>query len=221
MIGIIQGKVIFSDGLEVIINTSSGIGYQVYYNKILAEGSTNALFISHYIKEGIEDLYGFSTLREKKMFELLLSVKGVGAKGAFSLVSNVGTDQIINAIVLESKKVLTKAPGIGPKAAAQMILDLSGKVQKIKMYSDKSIALEASKVQATQMNLEIDFDTRITEPAESLSLSNDQLILDDTVLACKELGFKEDKIMPMAQKILAENSVSKAEQLIHLVLKQV
>ena len=71
MIGHIQGVVLFSDGTETILETSSGIGYQVYYNRVLPEGATAALFISHIVKENDEELYGFHSIRAKKLFGVL------------------------------------------------------------------------------------------------------------------------------------------------------
>ncbi len=222
MIGYIQGEILFSDGNEVIILAGTGIGYQIYCNQVMAEGQIASLYISHVIKEASQELYGFKSLREKKMFELLTTVKGVGPKSAYSLVSVIGVNEIVDAVTFENKKVITKAPGIGNKAASQMILDLSGKVSKIKMYSSahkiykkKSESLSENE----KLNSEM-FEEVIVEEKE-IDHSNDSQILTDTLMACKELGFKEDKIAPIAQKILEENMISKPEQLIHLVLKGV
>ncbi len=78
MIGHLQGEVLFSDGNEVVVLTNSGIGYQIFFGNVLVEGSRASVFISHVIKEGSEELYGFKTLRDKKTFEMLIKVKGVG-----------------------------------------------------------------------------------------------------------------------------------------------
>ena len=213
MIGHIQGKVLFSDGVESIILTSSGIGYQVYFNRVLSEGSFQSLFISHKIKEASEELFGFPNLRDKKMFELLTSVKGVGPKGAFNLLGFLGSENIIESILLENKKTLTKAPGVGPKAAAQIILDLSKKISKIRMYST-SYKLEAD-------NLENLPEFKIGEVEQNFSTSTTHLLMDEALVACKELGFREEQVLPLAQKILNDNDVTKAEQLVHLVLKEI
>ena len=217
MIGHLQGEVLFSDGVESVILTNSGIGYQVYIHQVLPEGSLASIFISHVIREASEELYGFRTIREKKMFEMLTSVKGVGPKSAFSLASNVGVDQIINAITMDDKKTLTKAPGIGAKAAAQMILDLQNKVAKIKMYSNKTLGVSELSTPALDLQPELFQEVE----AESSNHVADQTILNDALMACKELGFKEEKVIPIAQKILGSNEITKPEQLIHLVLKEV
>jgi Holliday junction DNA helicase RuvA len=222
MIGFLSGSVIFSDGQESIISTASGIGYQVYYQQILAEGSQAELYISHVIKEASEELYGFSSLREKKMFEMFTKVKGVGPKSAFSLVGTLGVDQIIQAISFENKKVLTKVPGIGPKAASQILLDLSGKIQQIKMYSPNYCnAWSGEVVIAEQTSMKFEKrETNLTHDESASAVSMDR-ILDDAIMACKELGFKDDQVLPLAKKVLQDHGVMRAEQLVHLVLKEI
>lgn len=217
MIGLLQGEVVFSDGNELILFSPSGVGHQIYFQQVLPEGSTAAIFISHIVKEASEELFGFRSLREKKTFELLLSVKGVGPKGAFALVTSLGVDSIIDSIIFDNKKALQKAPGIGAKAASQIILDLSGKAQKIKMYSKATVApTDAPEAYSqTSLNLELIDET----PKESVSY--DSTLMNDAIMACKELGFTEDKVMPLAKRILDENQITRAEQLVHLVLKEV
>jgi len=213
MIGHIQGKVLFSDGVETIVLTSSGIGYQVFFNKVLSEGSFVSIFISHQIKEASEQLFGFQNLRDKKMFELLTSVKGVGPKGAFNLLGFLGTESIIESVLLENKKALTAAPGVGPKAGAQIILDLSKKINKIRMYSP-SYKVDADNLEDLPV-----FNT--SEVVETYPNDNSNEIMNEALVACKELGFREDQVLPLAQKILSDNEVTKPEQLVHLVLKEI
>jgi Holliday junction DNA helicase RuvA len=220
MIGFLCGEVIFSDGNESVLQTSSGIGYQVFYNKVLVEGTTAAIFIAHIIKEDSETLYAFQSLRAKKLFEMLLTVKGIGPKSAYGLIANIGVNEIINAVNLEAKGTLTKVPGLGTKGAAQIILDLAGKIDRVKMYSDSSKILKTTS-HLPKSNITEMFDEVINmENAISPNI-NQHEILNDALMACKELGFKEDKIIPIAQKILGANLITKPEQLIHLVLKEI
>ena len=222
MIGLIQGEVIFSDGFEIILLTNSGTGHQIYFQHVLPEGSKAAIFISHIVREASEELFGFRSLREKKMFELLTTVKGVGPKSAFSLISCLGVASVVDAVMLDNKKVLQKAPGVGAKAASQMILDLSGQVAKIKMYSAKTFAPKIADGSFSGETGKISFEYSEEEIETEVQLQvYDEVILKDTLLACKELGFKEDKITPLAQRILSENQITRAEQLVHLVLKEV
>jgi Holliday junction DNA helicase RuvA len=221
MIGFLTGEVVFSDGNESILQTPNGIGYQVFYNKVLVEGTLASLFIAHIIKEDSETLFGFSSLRAKKLFELLISVKGIGPKSAYNLISNLGVNEIINAVNLDAKATLTKVPGLGTKGAAQIILDLSGKIDRVKMYSESSMILRATpSVPTTLHAVSVTTEPAYHEVESSKSNINQHEIMSDTIMACKELGFREDKIVPIAQKILAANLITKPEQLIHLVLKE-
>lgn len=215
MIGHIQGEILFSDGVEIILLTNSGIGYEINFHKVLAEGHYASLYISHVIKEASQTLYGFETLREKKLFELLTTVKGVGPKGSYSLVAALGTEGAIQAILFDDTKSLSKAPGIGQKAAAQMVLDLQKKIAKVKMYSN---SYRVSKLKQGESISDIPLE-QINEIEVEHENIPDFKLLEDAVLACKELGFKEDKIREVAGEILATNEVKKAEQLVHLVLK--
>lgn len=206
MIGFLTGEIIFSDGVEAILLTKSGVGHQVFFNEILTEGQKSSLYISHIIRESSQTLFGFKTLRSKKVFELLTTVKGVGPKSAYALVSYLGVDQIIEAIMFDSKKTLTKVPGVGPKAAAQMILDLSDKIKKVKMYTDSWEKVESG-------------DDLNNSRVDTIKAGSQ--FVDDAIMACKELGFKEEVIIPIINRVLDENEISKPEQLIHLVLKEV
>lgn len=220
MIGFLSGEVLFSDGNETIIQTTSGIGYQVYYNKVLVEGTTAAIFIAHIIKEDSETLFGFPNIRAKKLFELLLSVKGIGPKSAYNLITNLGVNEIINAVNFDAKAKLTKVPGLGTKGAAQIILDLAGKIDRVKMYSESTKIAKGGFSQTASLIFESQPEMPYVEEEVSVGSINQHEIMNDTLMACKELGFKEEKIIPIAQKILGANLITKPEQLIHLVLKE-
>lgn len=212
MIGYLTGDVLFSDGKEVVLKTKDGVGYQVYLNKLLVEGTQAELFIAHVFRDAGQELFGFTTLRDKKLFELLTSVKGVGPKSAYSLISSLGADTVIQAVQLENKKTLSKAPGVGAKAAAQICLDLGNKIQTVLMYKgngDSTFITSGDAASAMSESLPMFNGTGISP------------ILEEALMACKELGFKEDAILPKAQKILSENDIQKPEQLVHLVLKEV
>ena len=221
MIGFINGAVIFSDGKEAIVQTDSGVGYQIYCYYILPEGEKASLLISHIVRENSEELFSFKSLREKKLFELLTTVKGVGPKSAYNIISGLGVEQIISSIATDDKKTLTKISGVGAKAASQMVLDLQKKIIKITMFSDQKVKAENLKFVTNQDSFSI---SKEVQSLETITPNNDidaEELLSDTILACKNLGFHTDQIVPLAQKILKENEIKKPEQLVHLVLKEI
>jgi Holliday junction DNA helicase RuvA len=139
----------------------------------------------------------------------------VGPKSAFNLLTSLGHEQIVQSIQFENKKILTKAPGIGAKAAAQICLDLGSKIQKVLMYSATP---GQTIVHATDTNFQLEQQSEVsTVVSDSTHHSG---LLNDALMACKELGFKEESVLPLAKKILLETQVLKPEQLIHLVLKE-
>ena len=119
-------------GQSSLVLDVNGIGFFINTSlKTLSSVKASAparLYISESIGESNFDLYGFADLQEKRFFELLISVSGVGPKAAISLLSSLNTDTLIMAIVNDDAKVLTSAPGIGKKIAQRIILDLRDKL---------------------------------------------------------------------------------------------
>ncbi len=225
MIGYIEGHVLFSDGKEAIIQSQSGLGYQLHCYTILPEGSRSSVFISHIVRETSEELFSFKNLREKKLFELLLSVKGVGPRSAYSVLSQLGVQVLVSSIKTEDKATLKSVVGVGDKAASQMILDLRKKIQTVMMYSEKTPNLLNSSLEQ-QSEFQGSFELESMEikeldaPSEEFSSEKEEM-LNETLLACQNLGFQQQKIVSLAQKILQDHEIQKTEQLIHLVLKEI
>jgi Holliday junction DNA helicase RuvA len=128
MIGFIQGKIIHQAASYVTILTSAGVGYKVHVPFKEREKNEVKFFIHHHIREDTNDLYGFESSEDLLVFELLLSVSGVGPKAALSLVSALGRDSILRAIADGDVSVFKSISGIGNKVAAKIIVELKGKV---------------------------------------------------------------------------------------------
>lgn len=119
---------------DYIILENNGIGY-----KILTSGSTISnmpeveeevmLYIQQIVREDFIGLYGFLTKEELSMFNLLLTINGVGAKASLSLLSISNANSLKSAIVNGDEKLITRAPGIGKKIAQRVILELKDKLK--------------------------------------------------------------------------------------------
>lgn len=114
----------------------SGIGFKVYTSATTLqsisaseENSPVTFYTYLYIKEGIMDLYGFSSQEELNMFELLISVSGVGAKGAIGVLSALTPSKFAVSLVTNDVASIKKASGIGPKTAQRIILELKDKIK--------------------------------------------------------------------------------------------
>ena len=119
-------------GQNSIILEVGGIGFQVNTSlqtiSDVKAGSQVKLYISESIGENNYDLYGFSEQREKRFFELLVSISGVGPKAAISVLSVMNTDELVHAVMTDDIKALTAAPGIGKKIAQRILLELRDKL---------------------------------------------------------------------------------------------
>ncbi len=133
MIRFIKG--IFHPGLngEVIIETPSGLGFEIHipanstlYKKL--EGEEVKIFTSMIVKEDDVSLYGFSDKESLELFELLITVNGVGAKAGMSIMSALPPVELKSAIAMGDSKSISKANGVGKKTAERIILELKDKV---------------------------------------------------------------------------------------------
>ena len=156
MYAYIKGKISEINPTNIVVD-NNGIGYEVVvanpYEYHLNDDRT--VYISQQVREDSNVLYGFSNKEQKKVFLLLLKVKGVGPKSALAILAGGTSEEIISAIENQDAVYLTKFPGIGKKSAQQIILDLQGKVDfsianisssptAINNYlSDAMLALEA------------------------------------------------------------------------------
>lgn len=123
-------------GQNYVVIDVSGVGFKVYTSMTSLEGiaakneNDPVTFYTYlYIKEGIMDLYGFSTQEELNMFELLISVSGVGAKGAIAILSSLTPQKLAVSLVTNDVSSIKKASGIGPKTAQRIILELKDKIK--------------------------------------------------------------------------------------------
>jgi Holliday junction DNA helicase RuvA len=134
MIAYLKVKLI-NKGKNYIILEAGDLGYQVFVNPImyaeLTIGDRLEIYTHHNVREDAETLYGFKNLEELEMFELLLSISGVGPKSALGVLSIAKVDDIKSSIARGDATMLTKVSGIGRKTAERIILDLRDKVASL------------------------------------------------------------------------------------------
>jgi len=129
VIAYIKGTVAYTTADSCIVDVR-GIGYKVYVPHPYEFVSDQPVFLYtfHYIKEDIDALYGFLNREALQTYEKLLSVKGIGPKVAMTVMAATEPNQLLAAIETDDIAYLRKIPGIGPKAAGQIIFDLKGKI---------------------------------------------------------------------------------------------
>lgn len=115
-----------------VVVDNQGVGFLIVTPNpyVYHLGETVKLFVHHHVREDQDTLYGFDSKEARHLFQDLISVSGIGPKSALSILASGKPDQIEYAIENQDVKFLTKFPGIGPKSAQQIILDLKGKLDK-------------------------------------------------------------------------------------------
>ncbi|OCA79688.1 Holliday junction DNA helicase RuvA [Chryseobacterium contaminans] len=194
MIFSLQGTVQELTPTYAVINVQ-GVGYYVGISLMTSQTLTvnqqTVLFIQQIIREDAHLLFGFNTRSEKEMFNLLISVNGVGAVSALILLSTLSLDEIASGILSGNSALIQKAKGIGAKTAERIIVDLKDKVQKF------------------------------SGPAENISSLVNNKIKDEALSALEVLGIPKRTSEKMADKILKQNPDLSVEELVKQILKNI
>ncbi|SDW14940.1 Holliday junction branch migration protein RuvA [Aequorivita viscosa] len=145
MISHIQGRLVEKNPTDVVIDCN-GVGYVINISlhtfSELPTSESVKLFTHLIVREDAHILYGFSGVAEREIFRLLISVSGVGASTARTMLSSLSPSQIVDAIATNDLKTIQSAKGIGAKTAQRLVLDLKDKI--LKVYGLSSISAETS-----------------------------------------------------------------------------
>ena len=211
MIGYLRGDVLENIDGKLIVNVgmpgAGGIGYLVSVPLsasygLLAVGKSVELFVHTHVREDALDLYGFVTRTEKDLFLTLLTVNGIGPKGALGILSKVEPSRLIEAILNEDKESLIQIPGIGKKTAERVVMELAEPLRK-KMDAG---VFGASRPAGTQ--------------TAASGASSENSILRDARDALVGLGYREQDITPLLRRVLEESPAPKVEDLVRTALQQ-
>ncbi len=144
MIAHVSGTVAEKFANSVIVDVQ-GVGYEVqvalgdYEQAILDEPVK--FYTYHHIREQSQDLFGFSSLAAKKLFELLISVQGIGPRAGLAILSLGDSEAVRNAIANEDAAYISKASGVGKKSAERVIVDLADKVGMPLRYDNNTTGI--------------------------------------------------------------------------------
>jgi len=151
MIAFLQGKIIAKQ-LSYVILLVNQVGYKVFVNQKFIDdlllGNDAEMYIYQQVKEDALVLFGFKTNEELELFELLISVSGVGPKSALNFLSIASVAEIKESIIMGDYALLTKVSGVGQKMAERVVLELKNKVGGL--IGDQTVD------QATARNDELD-----------------------------------------------------------------
>ncbi len=131
MIAHLRGKIEEKFGNFLILDVN-GVGYEIAVPtpdfEACTLGEERKFYTYHQVRENAEELYGFSSLAAKKIFELLISVQGIGPKAGIAILSLAEAEEVRNAIANADAAFISKASGVGKKSAERVIVDLRDKV---------------------------------------------------------------------------------------------
>jgi Holliday junction DNA helicase RuvA len=132
MIAHLRGRVLEKHPSHVILE-AAGVGYEVTisvpsFSGLPAEGAEVSLYIHTHVREDTLALYGFLRREEKKLFERLISVSGIGPKLAITVLSGIASEALVTALRGNDLTALTRIPGVGKKTAERMVLELRDKL---------------------------------------------------------------------------------------------
>ena len=197
MIAYIKGELAEVTENSVVIE-NNGMGYSVMMpasilSRLPAVGTEIKVHTYLYVKEDILDLYGFLTKDDLHVFKLLLTVNGIGPKGALAILSTITPDDLRFAVLAGDSKTIAKAPGIGSKTAQKLIIELK---DKLKVFDTSGADTQA-----------------VNGAAEQVSFGNTQKAVE----ALAVLGYDSREVMPILSKLDSGKSV---EDLISAVLRE-
>ncbi len=135
MIAHLRGRILSKTPQAAVVE-ASGVGYEVTisiptFTALPAEGNEVSLLIHTHVREDTLALFGFMTQTEKRLFEKLLGISGIGPKLAITVLSGLPPERLVTAIHAQDHATLTRIPGVGRKTAERIVLELKDKLQEL------------------------------------------------------------------------------------------
>ncbi|MFA6598588.1 MAG: Holliday junction branch migration protein RuvA [Ignavibacteriaceae bacterium] len=186
MIGFLKGKIISLRPTKIILDVN-GVGYLVFISITTFEKISSlpevSLFIHTHVKEDSLTLFGFFSESEKEMFELLISISGIGPKSAQTILSGISVDELKEAIEFANIGRLIAIPGIGRKTAERLLIELRGKVEGISSLGSESTGQKSSiKNEATTALTTLGYNVKLAEKVvREISTENPDITLEDII----------------------------------------
>lgn len=132
MLSQIKGKILEKSPTRVVVDVG-GIGFEVHvpvstFEKLPELGEQTLLLTHLHVREDIMQLFGFKSKKDRRLFQLLISVSGVGPRMALGVLSSVSVEEFTGAVANNNFSILTKIPGVGKKTAQRLVMELKDKL---------------------------------------------------------------------------------------------
>ncbi len=216
MIGKISGRLELRAADHVLIDTG-GVGYLVYCSDrtlaaMPAPGEAVSLYTELVVREDLLQLFGFRTLAEREWHRLLTSVQGVGARGAMAILGTLGAEGVGRALSLGDAAAIRAAPGIGPKIAQRLVLELKAKAPAVMAMGGAG----AAPAMAGEMPAAAAVSAPVIEPAV---VGGDAQAQADALSALGNLGYGQGEAATAIAEAAADGA-GDAAALIRAALKR-
>lgn len=201
MLAYIKGELVDKQIGYVVIDVN-GLGYKIYMSQMGIDnigilGETVKVHTYYKVSEDDISIFGFNTKEELRMFELLISVSGIGAKTALTMLGNVEPSQFAIAVISNDINTLKQIPGVGPKSAQRIVLELKDKLKKEQqMVTLENISIE----QKTKVQEVIIKDNKAEEAISALQVLG--YLRKDIINALEQIDFKELSLEELIRKLL-------------------
>lgn len=219
MIGKITGRLDYKGQDHALIDVQ-GVGYIVYCGQpnlamLPAPGGMVALYTDLLVREDNLQLFGFPTLAERELHRLLVTVQGVGAKAALAISGTLGVDGVSRAISLGDATAIKAAPGVGPKLAQRVVIELKDKAPAImalgavgtaRAQADDSVVIEPTLTAAPPASPPDSIDNAAAARADALS-------------ALINLGYAQGEAAGAIAQIMGDAPDADTQDLIRLCLR--
>ncbi len=207
MIGRIKGQLIEKKRDSVVIDVN-GIGYVVYVTEKTArslnldnQSRDISLYSELLVKEDLLQLVGFITQIEKDWFNILRSVQGIGAKVALTILNTLDTKELLQALRMKNELAFSSVSGIGSRMAQRLVVELSGRKDLIALDNEEIIEI------------------RDDSNEQTINIIKRKEIQQDALSALQNLGFKTAEAQRTIDRILIEDDLVDASQLVKKALR--
>ena len=190
MIEFLSGKILKKTMPHLILNVN-GVGYGIElsvssFASLLAEGDIQELWIFTRVREDILKLYGFLTWEDRRVFEILLDINGVGPKVALAILSSLTVSQLKMLVEQRDIGLLESVPGIGKRTAEKIVVELQSKVEKFPL-----VPLSG---EPSRKSLDQNFEAKQSQ------------VTQDLISALENLGFKKNEFFPILDQLISQNT---------------
>lgn len=220
MIGKISGRIDYLADDHVLIE-AMGVGYEIYCSprtlaRLPGAGEAAALYTQMLVREDLMQLFGFPTREEREWHRLLTSVQGVGAKVGLAILGTLGVEGAARAITLGDAAAVKAAPGVGPKLAQRIVLELKGKAPALMALGGAaSEPAEATVIDAADVAPK----TKARPKADDGAAAAAANARADALSALVNLGYHEGEAATAVAMVEAEGIAADANALIKAALK--